>query len=60
MAFKVGDIVQLKSGGPEMTVVTVDQDGKGVWAAWFAGKKSERSHFPNEALNTPPATKDGA
>jgi uncharacterized protein YodC (DUF2158 family) len=27
MNFSVGDIVQLKSGGPEMTIIGVDTDG---------------------------------
>ena len=54
--FEVGDIVQLKSGGPEMTVDEVSnthlyEEGEpGVWCVWFAGKKRERAHFSVKAL----------
>ena len=34
MALKVGDQVVLKSGGPSMTVNTIQDDGK-VWCVWF-------------------------
>jgi uncharacterized protein YodC (DUF2158 family) len=32
--FKVGDIVMLKSGGPEMTVANAEP-GKELWCVWF-------------------------
>jgi len=48
--FNVGDIVQLKSGGPKMTVDSVDVSGPGLWAAWFAGAKHERAHFNENTL----------
>ncbi len=32
--FQKGDVVQLKSGGPEMTVVEVDEKGR-VTCTWF-------------------------
>jgi uncharacterized protein YodC (DUF2158 family) len=51
--FAIGDIVQLKSGGPKMTVTEVfDAPVKTVTynTAWFAGSKQERGHFPEEAL----------
>lgn len=47
--FNKGDIVQLKSGGPKMTVDT-DESDKGIWAVWFAGAKRERAHFSIESL----------
>jgi len=50
--FKIGDIVQLKSGGPKMTV-TVDSVGggmDGVRTSWFAGSKHESGFFPISAL----------
>ncbi|EPP4132714.1 YodC family protein [Vibrio vulnificus] len=48
MSFKTGDIVKLKSGGPDMTI-----QGKGpagYWCQWFAGKKLERGQFPADSL----------
>jgi uncharacterized protein YodC (DUF2158 family) len=55
--FKVGDTVQLKSGGPNMTVTKLpDPEGFGelgdgeVNCMWFAGAKRERGSFPPEAL----------
>jgi uncharacterized protein YodC (DUF2158 family) len=49
MAFKVGDIVKLKSGGPRMTVV--DATPETIYVAWFPGTQSEsRADFPAEAL----------
>lgn len=50
--FKPGDIVQLKSGGPPMTVASHDASmGKGtVRCQWFAGKKMESGYFPADSL----------
>ena len=60
MQFKVGDVVQLKSGGPHMTVVTVGNDGH-IHVVWFNQDSSKfdvsRHHFPPEALT---ALKEGA
>ena len=51
MAFNVGDLVQLKSGGPVMTVQSIDPRGnEGLWCQWFSGKKLERGHFKQETL----------
>jgi len=47
--FKVGDVVELKSGGPKMTVREVDEDGM-VNASWFAGSKHEDGWFPVDTL----------
>lgn len=53
--YKVGDIVRLKSGGPEMTVqeainnMNGQETGK-YWCQWFAGKKLERGNFPGESI----------
>ncbi|MBB3562884.1 uncharacterized protein YodC (DUF2158 family) [Rhizobium sp. BK512] len=49
MAFKVGDIVMLKSGGPKMTVVSVVSSTT-VQTSWFAGAKNEKAHFAVDAL----------
>lgn len=35
MEFKPGDVVVLKSGGPRMTVSSLD--GNRVWCVWFDG-----------------------
>jgi uncharacterized protein YodC (DUF2158 family) len=53
--FKVGDIVQLKSGAPKMTVVQeVNELMKGVrptvFCSWFAGSRNEDREFPPDAL----------
>lgn len=46
----VGDLVQLKSGGPVMTVKTVSSPEGSYTCQWFAGKKLEFGHFPGESL----------
>jgi len=56
--FKPGDIVQLKSGGPRMTVREVTLRGE-VRTSWFAGSKHESALFPVEALTTPDESKKG-
>jgi uncharacterized protein YodC (DUF2158 family) len=53
---KSGDLVVLKSGGPIMTVDTVDTDifdddkVTGVLCAWFVGEKLERVRFDHRAI----------
>ena len=50
-AFKVGDIVKLKSGGPDMTVQSVPADPeRPLTCQWFAGKKLENGRFSVESL----------
>jgi len=54
--FKSGDLVVLKSGGPTMTVDTVNtdifDDNKitGILCVWFMGEKLERVRFNHGAL----------
>ena len=54
--FKSGDLVVLKSGGPTMTVDTVNTDISddnkitGIVCVWFAGEKLERVRFDHRAL----------
>jgi uncharacterized protein YodC (DUF2158 family) len=51
--FKTGDIVQLKSGGPEMTVQQAPAStGHYYKCQWFAGKKLESGMFATESLQT--------
>ena len=49
--FNVGDIVKLKSGGPEMTVQQTPRDMSPHYKCqWFAGKKLESGVFPEGSL----------
>ncbi len=56
VGFKPGDIVQLKSGGPRMTVREIVLKGQ-VRTSWFAGSKHESAIFPVETLTTPEESK---
>lgn len=47
--FKCGDLVELKSGGPIMTVNTVYGDGD-IVCVWFAGEKQQKHTFAEGAL----------
>ena len=55
-AFKSGDLVVLKSGGPTMTVDAVNtsifDDNKvtGIVCVWFVGDRLERVRFEHEAI----------
>jgi uncharacterized protein YodC (DUF2158 family) len=48
--FKVGDIVQLKSGGPKMTVKDPTAINGNVHCQWFAGSKLHFGHFSKGSL----------
>lgn len=53
--FKVGDTTMLKSGGPEMTVESVDKEGI-VHCVWFTSEPPEylgRGEFFPEMLDSP-------
>jgi uncharacterized protein YodC (DUF2158 family) len=45
---KAGDVVQLKSGGPRMTVVKLETTDHGVsaYCNWFEGKTPKSGSFP--------------
>jgi len=57
---KPGDLVVLKSGGPVMTVDTVNTDifddnkVTGILCAWFVGNKLERARFDPDAIACAP------
>jgi uncharacterized protein YodC (DUF2158 family) len=64
MEFQPGDLVQLKSGGPLMTVEQVGEltiGGQGVWCVWFekVGNRqvAQREMFPPVTLQK--ATRPG-
>ncbi len=46
--FKIGDVVQLKSGSPDMTMVTVNGEDCEVW--WFEGAELMKAIFPCETM----------
>ena len=48
--WKVGDLVQFKSGGPVMAVQSLSTTDNYYWRQWFAGKKLERGNFPDDSL----------
>lgn len=53
MDFKMGDTVQLKSGGPIMTIAEISSIAEGgfdVYCYWFVGPKREQGTFPSEAV----------
>lgn len=53
LQFAVGDIVKLKSGGPDMTVKYLPSAtslSDRYTCQWFAGKKLEQGEFPEAAL----------
>ncbi len=52
---KVGDVVQLKSGGTQMTVTQIGNkmysDTPIVWCAWFEKNNKHEGDFPTEAVD---------
>lgn len=60
MPFQVGQVVRLKSGGPDMTVRSVPSEHNQVYhCQWFAGKKLEGGPFPEESLVPVPPKPEG-
>ena len=47
--FEIGDVVQLRSGGPKMTVHSLVSDCDAV-CQWFEGNEVHEESFPREAL----------
>jgi uncharacterized protein YodC (DUF2158 family) len=52
--FKVGDVIELKSGGPRMTVKRIhenkDKAEIGYYCAWFVDGKLTNGFFPSETV----------
>lgn len=54
LKFKEGDIVKLKSGGPDMVIYHVPEkkdSSKQYGCKWFAGKKLESGVFSEESIS---------
>jgi len=47
--FKVGDVVRLKAGGPNMLVESIGPQGhgftSGAWCIWQVGNQNKRDFF---------------
>ena len=52
--FKEGDLVQLKSGGPKMTVVHINHVSDKTYydCKWFAGSKLSDGRFSADSLQS--------
>lgn len=49
--FAIGDLVKLKSGGPDMTVKSLPTQTSSTYTCqWFAGKKLEQGNFPEDSV----------
>ena len=61
MSFTVGDVVRLKTGGPEMTIEATDGKSPEVICTWLAEKVHQHSRFKSLTLRkveaAPPKTK---
>jgi uncharacterized protein YodC (DUF2158 family) len=53
--FQEGDVVQLKSGGPKMTINKIEDwdGGRRAWCKWFQGTDSKEDVFPVSSLKLP-------
>lgn len=54
MEFKVGDIVQLISGGPAMTINFMDTDKNRAECIWFEGNIQKKDLYTPQALKILP------
>ena len=50
--WQIGDVVELMSGSPPMTVTFVETYAGGVrcWCEWFDGTDAKKAHYPPDAL----------
>jgi uncharacterized protein YodC (DUF2158 family) len=56
--FNDGDVVQLKSGGPLMTISRYNGERAAYYCQWFSGNELSAEHFRESALELyvePPA-----
>jgi uncharacterized protein YodC (DUF2158 family) len=51
--FEVGDVVELMSGGPPMTIDAVSATGNVVTCVWMRGNKLQQHRFSIKALRIP-------
>ena len=50
-SFNEGDVVELKSGGPAMTVLATPKSGdKYYTCVWFKGASREQGRFPASSM----------
>ena len=50
MTFNKGDVVQLKSGSPLMTVAEARTSSGNVMCVWFDGNEKKQDYFAPESL----------
>lgn len=52
MDLKIGDVVQIKSGGPKMTIEDIGEynSEQKAYCTWFDGNKKNSDLFKPEAL----------
>ena len=50
MAYQIGEVEQLKSGGPLMTILSVDEATRRIVCQWFDRAVAVQSDFPPEVL----------
>ena len=60
-AIKAGDVVQLKSGGPKMTVEEIKPWNEivRVWCNWFDGTNAKADSFPLTSLKPVEESRSG-
>lgn len=50
MRFAIGVVVELKSGGPKMTIARYDEREDSFHCVWFKDNVLQRDSFPTESL----------
>ncbi|WP_412549968.1 YodC family protein [Sinorhizobium meliloti] len=51
MIIRIGEIVKLKSGGPNMTVISVHPEDGEIQTSWFAGATNKTAFFHPASLD---------